>query len=86
MDLKQSGQCPKCNSLSIWNNTQVHENGKHPTRRWIIVISARLPWNRKYAFKDEYVCIDCGYSESFIDEEGLKTIREFGVTDLLGQA
>lgn len=33
---------------------------------------------RKYAFKDEYVCVDCGYSETFIDEVGLETIREYG--------
>ncbi len=81
MDLKKSRQCPKCESMNIWNNSQVHKKGKRPTRRWIIVRLARWPWNRKYAFKDEYVCIDCGYSETFIDEDGLKAIRKYGVTD-----
>jgi len=80
--LKETGQCPKCNSLSVWNNSQVHEKGKHPTKNWIIVISAWLAWNRKYAFKDEYVCLECGYSETFIDEDGLKAIRKYGITDL----
>ena len=82
MNLKQSGKCPKCNSLSIWNNSQVHKSGKRPTKRWIIVSLARWPWDRKYVFKEEYVCIACGYSETFIEEEGLKTIREYGKGDL----
>ena len=76
--MKKTGQCPKCSSLSVWNNSQVHEKGKRPTKRWIIVSLGRGFWNRKYAFKDEYVCMDCGYSEAFVDDEGLETIREYG--------
>jgi hypothetical protein len=48
----------------------------------MVRISGHLGLKRKYAFKDEYVCINCGYSETFIEEEGLKTIREYGVTEL----
>ena len=33
---------------------------------------------RKYAFKVDYICIDCGYTESFIDDDGLRTVREQG--------
>jgi len=76
--LKKTGQCPKCSSSNVWNNSQVHEKGKRPTKRWIIVRLGNLPWNRKYAFKDEYVCLDCGYSEAYVDNEGLETIREYG--------
>lgn len=51
-------------------------------KRWIMVSTrGRLGLNRKYAFKDEYVCMSCGYSETFIEEEGLKTIREYGFTE-----
>ena len=46
----------------------------------MVRISGLLSLNRKYAFKDEYVCMNCGYSETFIEEDGLKTIREYGVT------
>ncbi|MGY5875812.1 MAG: hypothetical protein RTU30_08710 [Candidatus Thorarchaeota archaeon] len=71
--------------MNIWNNSHVHKESKESklvkiTRRWIIVSLAGRFWERKYAFKDEYVCIDCGYSETFIDEEGLKTIKEYGIS------
>lgn len=81
--MKQSGQCPKCESMNIWNNSHVHVGRKPPlTKRWIIVsITGLFSLNRKYAFKDEYVCMDCGYSETFIEKESLKTIREYGVTE-----
>jgi len=76
--LKKTGQCPKCSSLNVWNNSKVHEKGKRPTKRWIIVRLGNWPWNRKYAFKEEYVCMDCGYAEAYVDNEGLETIREYG--------
>ena len=81
MDLKQSGQCPKCESMNVWNNSHLQRRGGIYPKRWIMVrISGLLSLNRKYAFKDEYVCMNCGYSETFIEEDGLKTIREYGVT------
>lgn len=79
MDLKKSGQCPKCNSSKIWNNSHLQAYRHVGPRRWIIVhIRGMFGVIRKYAFKDEYVCVDCGYSETFIDEVGLETIREYG--------
>ena len=83
MVLKQTGQCPKCESTNIWNNSHLRRKGGIYPKRWIMVrISGHLGLKRKYAFKDEYVCINCGYSETFIEEEGLNIIREYGVTDL----
>lgn len=75
--MKQSGRCPKCDSDEIWNNCHfsIKDN---PGKRWILVHWSNAPWKRKYAFKDEYVCFDCGYSETYIDEKGLETIREHG--------
>lgn len=79
LDLKQSGKCPKCNSSNIWNNSHLQVNRSVTARRWILVhITGMFGLTRKYAFKDEYVCVDCGYSETFIDEVGLETIREYG--------
>jgi hypothetical protein len=33
---------------------------------------------RKYVFKEDYVCLDCGFTESFIEDVGLDTLREYG--------
>jgi predicted nucleic-acid-binding Zn-ribbon protein len=79
--LKQSGQCPKCSSRNIWNNSHIQIGGIRPSKGWVLVRKASR-WNYKYVFKDDYVCIDCGYSETFIDDDGMKTIREYGVTEL----
>ncbi len=76
--MKQSGQCPKCNGTEIWNNSHYSIEKNVRLKRWILVRWSLTPWKRKYAFKDEYVCLDCGYSETFIDSKGLETIKEFG--------
>jgi predicted nucleic-acid-binding Zn-ribbon protein len=76
LDLKQSERCPKCNSTNIWNNA--HITVGNILKRWVPVCGSTWPpWKRKYAFKVEYVCLDCGYSETYIDKEGLQTIREY---------
>ncbi|MFW9809128.1 MAG: hypothetical protein ACFFE6_07085 [Candidatus Thorarchaeota archaeon] len=80
--MKSSGLCPKCESSNIWSNSETKQKGPAPVKRWIMVVPAFMPHNRKYAFKEEYVCLDCGYSETFIDVEGLKTIREYGFSQL----
>jgi predicted nucleic-acid-binding Zn-ribbon protein len=76
--LKNTGQCPKCESTNLWDNTHLKQKGPVIIRKWIMVATAWRPTRRKYAFKDEYVCMNCGYSETFIEEEGLETIREYG--------
>lgn len=73
--MKQSGVCPKCNGTKIWNNA--HIPAESTLKRWIPVSGETWsPWKRKYAYKDEYVCIECGYTETHIDEKGLQTIKD----------
>ncbi|MFW9793587.1 MAG: hypothetical protein ACFFEE_04760 [Candidatus Thorarchaeota archaeon] len=80
--MKESGRCPKCESSNIWDSIAVTKKGPVISRKWVMVVSAFWPRNRKYAFKDEYVCVDCGYSETFVDEEGLRIIKEYGFSYL----
>ncbi len=80
--MKQTGQCPKCESSDIWNNSHIKRRTP-PLKKWILVrFSGLMGFNRKFAYQDEYVCMNCGYSETFIEEEGLKTIREYGFTEV----
>lgn len=77
--MKETGECPKCQNHNIWNNSYLKESTTpYSPRRWIMVQASNLPTRRKYAFKDEYVCLDCGYSETFIDSAGIETIKEYG--------
>ena len=75
--MKKTGQCPKCESSNIWNNSHLGVNRNHSFREYIVVNVGGWGFRRKWVFKVEYACLDCGYSESYIDEAGLKTIREF---------
>ena len=79
-DLKELGECPKCQGKNIWNNSHVTTK-VIPGRKWILVRASGWPHKRKFAFKDEYVCLDCGYSETYIESKGLETIREYGNSD-----
>ncbi|MHA2374505.1 MAG: hypothetical protein ACXAEB_15985 [Candidatus Thorarchaeota archaeon] len=36
---------------------------------------------RKYVFKEDYICVDCGYTESFVEDEGLDTLREYRLSE-----
>ncbi|MFW9848513.1 MAG: hypothetical protein ACFFF4_05200 [Candidatus Thorarchaeota archaeon] len=75
--MKQSSECPKCHGMNIWNNTHVATK-VIPSRRWLLVNPSNWPQKRKFAFKDEYVCLDCGYSETYLDSEGIETIKKYG--------
>jgi len=77
--MRDSGECPKCQGKSIWNNQHIPNIDLRFVKEWIVVKWSR--WRqgkRKFAFKDEYVCLDCGYSESYVSPEGLDIIKEFG--------
>ena len=79
--MKQSGECPKCNGSRIWNNSHITE--ATIPKRWIPVSgSTWKPWKRKIAFKDEYVCLDCGYTETYIRKTGLGLIRKLSDSQL----
>ncbi|MHA1909105.1 MAG: hypothetical protein ACW98Y_17555 [Candidatus Thorarchaeota archaeon] len=75
--MKETGECPKCQGTNIWNNRHVAIKMMLP-RRSILVKASRFPHGRKYAFKDEYVCLDCGYSETYIDRGSIQLIKKFG--------
>lgn len=84
MELKQSGSCPKCDSTSIWNSAHVQFPGstKYYTHQLVrFAKKGRLRWDVRFAREVVYICIDCGYKETFIDNEGLETIREFGAPE-----
>ena len=82
--MNKSGECPKCKSYNIWNDAHIpdwHFGNqltimartifvKKPKRFWDVPIRARYV---------VYVCLDCGYSERYIDDEGLETIKEHGM-------
>jgi hypothetical protein len=48
-------------------------------KKWIEIRQGII--NRKYVFKDEYVCVDCGYTESYIQDKDIVTIREHSVSE-----
>ncbi|MHA1135078.1 MAG: hypothetical protein ACTSSE_01170 [Candidatus Thorarchaeota archaeon] len=74
--MKQSGKCPKCESTNIWNNSHLGYSRNRSWREFITVSIGRWELRRKWVYKIEYTCLDCGYSESYIDDRGLKTIRD----------
>ncbi|MHA2146976.1 MAG: hypothetical protein ACXAB0_16135 [Candidatus Thorarchaeota archaeon] len=79
--MKNSGQCPKCESSNIWNNLHLKNyNFMHSQAAgWRLVHSSGMLGRiRKYVFKEDYVCLDCGFTESFIEDVGLDTLREYG--------
>ncbi len=81
--MKESGECPKCEGRNIWNNSHfgLKVVGAKYIRRWIMVRMSGWPHRRKLAFKDEYVCLDCGYTEAYVDKVGIKRIKEFGIPE-----
>ena len=78
--MKQSGECPKCQGHNIWNNSYFGKQtvGSQWVRKWVLVRGSNWPPRRRFAFKDEFVCLDCGYSESYVDRDGLESIKEYG--------
>ena len=78
--MKESGECPKCQGKNIWDNSQSKESaGFRGPKSYIIVKGAiNLP-RAKLARQDEYVCLDCGYNETYIGQEGLDIIKEYGI-------
>lgn len=64
--------------MDIWNNSHLQRKNP-PLKKWILVrYSGLIGLDRKFAYKDEYVCMNCGYCETYIEEQGLETIREYG--------
>lgn len=82
--MKQSGRCPKCDGTHIWNDAHVPyfiTNAFIQKPRYLLVSlkkPGRIRWQSHAAKEVAYVCIDCGYKETYIDTEGLDIIREHG--------
>jgi predicted nucleic-acid-binding Zn-ribbon protein len=67
--MKNSGKCPKCGSTNIWN----------PEDQKGIAI-ARGIWFKVTFWRSAklvpFICLDCGYSEIYCDNDGIKAIKE----------
>lgn len=67
----KNGQCPKCGSHHVCSN----KNRKFPALH-TLTIGTGVAGNR-YAALDTYVCVGCGYVESYIAKpEDLSYIQE----------
>ena len=68
----KSGQCPKCGSFDVYSGAYVpSKQGFHSSNT--IPVSGGL-FSQVVAL-DNYVCVNCGYVESYIsDEEQLRRI------------
>jgi predicted nucleic-acid-binding Zn-ribbon protein len=61
----KNGQCPKCNQTNVYvsdSGTGI-QHGELPT----LPLGGALDGTMTIKFKD-YVCVNCGYSESYIDD------------------
>ncbi|MBN1638837.1 MAG: hypothetical protein JW866_07710 [Ignavibacteriales bacterium] len=67
----KKGKCPKCGSSNIYEGTKVKmKGGSHGSNSIPITSWSAAPL-------DNYVCIDCGYVESYIaNKEKLEKIKE----------
>jgi predicted nucleic-acid-binding Zn-ribbon protein len=70
----KSGQCPKCGSFDVYSGAYVPDkSGGYGSNT--IPVSGGL-FSRSVAL-DNYVCVNCGYVESYIsDEEQLRRIAD----------
>jgi predicted nucleic-acid-binding Zn-ribbon protein len=67
----KNGQCPKCGSHDVVCNT----NRKFPALHTIPLGSGTV--GNRYAPLDTYVCVTCGYVESYVAHaEDLRRIKE----------
>jgi predicted RNA-binding Zn-ribbon protein involved in translation (DUF1610 family) len=70
----RNGQCPKCGSWDVYIGTNI------PVKRGTYYsnsIPIKGHWAQSHAILDNYVCVSCGYVESYILDPGkLKEIAE----------
>jgi len=66
----QDGICPKCGSHDVYSD---YDHPKHPQPDTTTVKIGQF--TEPVTFSDNYVCIDCGYTESYVtDPNRLKDI------------
>jgi len=69
----KNGQCPKCNSNNVFSGAKI-TNKKHSFGFNTIPVGSI--WKIPPAL-DNYVCVDCGYVESYIsDKKALEYITK----------
>ncbi len=72
--MKKSGKCPKCGSkelIKVPGNVKPASSGRF--------IMAGLTHKSSIIF-DRYVCSNCGYSEEYFDNDGIKKLsKKFGI-------
>jgi len=63
--LKDDALCPRCGSSNIKSGAKIEgKEGLHS--------SNRIPVDSKISVElDNYVCVDCGYTESYIADRGM---------------
>lgn len=67
----KSGQCPKCASHEVFCNT----NRKFPALNTMTLGVGKF--GDRYAFLDTYICVSCGYAESYVAKaEDLNYVKE----------
>jgi hypothetical protein len=64
----RTGTCPKCKSTNVYAGTNVFpKSGPFGSNSIPVSLTS-------IAALDNYVCIDCGYLESYVEEEKLEEI------------
>ena len=71
--MRKSGFCPKCGSADL----VVVEPGLYNSFPAGMFAAARL---------ERYVCLDCGFSEEWVEEAALEKVRKFYGTSVSGDA
>lgn len=61
-------QCPKCNSTSI-------DTGKIMSAGAIAYRSGRFRFGPLSSNCDTYVCLECGYTETYVDQKYMEKIK-----------
>ena len=61
----KNGQCSKCNSLTVYSGANLPLKGGINCINCIPLTGGFQP---QYAALDNYVCVNCGYVESYLSE------------------
>lgn len=64
--MKHAKTCPKCTSTDIYTDTGKVKRGDR---------TALQIGNFSWFFMDVYVCLDCGFTEEYVQEKDLKDAK-----------
>jgi predicted nucleic-acid-binding Zn-ribbon protein len=79
----QDGICPKCGSHNVYSD---YDHPKDPNQPQTATTTVKFgQFTEPITFSDHYVCIDCGYTESYVtDPNKLKDIASSWIKVGLG--